>query len=507
MYKLLVVDDNYTHVKFVLDCIDWGAMGFTDIHTAGNGLEGYDKYKETKPDLIITDVAMPISDGLEMVKKIREDDSFTEVIFMSCYEDFKYVKASVGVNAVSYILKPINPSELMSSVETVLARFKTAQHFFDLFLNNLLFSKHVDPSSFDSLQRSLGASKYSCFMMVKYLILENARDYSKVYALESLLTDSLSPRYSLKPVILSPNELAVLFMFDEESPDVFLETFLEDLGENIADLCSDKRFKISAGVSKITDNITEAKTLLEQARQSFNNTGTPKSGEIYFYEDTLSAPSSAFNIAELKTDIYAFFENNKHFPIDAFMKKYFSSNKVYISTELNQLCLSVVTITQLLFLERNISIDQIFDEPNIIWKKLSDFSSILNVKQWIKNFLIACFDYSSDAEEYTYPNMVSAIKDYINLNYPTITSVSQIASNLYISPGYAKNVFKKHTQQTISEYLLDVRIKNACKLLKNPNLKVYEVQKRVGYQSKAHFTEVFKRKTGKTPKEYQQNPS
>ena len=344
-------------------------------------------------------------------------------------------------------------------------------------------------------------------MMVKYLILENARDYSKVYALESLLTDSLSPRYSLKPVILSPNELAVLFMFDEESPDVFLETFLEDLGENIADLCSDKRFKISAGVSKITDNITEAKTLLEQARQSFNNTGTPKSGEIYFYEDTLSAPSSAFNIAELKTDIYAFFENNKHFPIDAFMKKYFSSNKVYISTELNQLCLSVVTITQLLFLERNISIDQIFDEPNIIWKKLSDFSSILNVKQWIKNFLIACFDYSSDAEEYTYPNMVSAIKDYINLNYPTITSVSQIASNLYISPGYAKNVFKKHTQQTISEYLLDVRIKNACKLLKNPNLKVYEVQKRVGYQSKAHFTEVFKRKTGKTPKEYQQNPS
>jgi len=64
-------------------------------------------------------------------------------------------------------------------------------------------------------------------------------------------------------------------------------------------------------------------------------------------------------------------------------------------------------------------------------------------------------------------------------------------------------MFKKHTGQTIYDYLVETRIARAKKLLSSTSIKVYEVSELVGYMSKAHFTEVFKKKTGMTPKEYQ----
>ncbi len=506
MYKLLIVDDNLTHIDFVTEGLDWKAMGFSKIYTARDGFEGLNKYNEFKPDLIITDVAMPGMDGIEMIKEIRKCDSSTEVVFMSCYEDFNYVKASIDADAASYILKPINPAELKNAILNVQMKIKTKQHLSECFLYNMLYSNHAESRIYENLQKTFGFSNYNCMIMVKYVILDDNSDYSKIHYIEELINEDFSHKYSLQSIILSPNEFAMLFMTHTDSKDSFSETFFDELINNLNDICKNKKLNVAAGISKTASSIIEAKQMLEQATQALKISNTVSGNEIYFYEDSLYTDTS-FNLGELKNDIYNFFANNFEFPIETFMDKYFPANKVYVANELNQLCLSVVTVTQLLFLERNISIDQIFDEPYVVWKKIADFSTILNIKQWIKNFLIACYDYTVSSESTKLPRTVSAIKDYIDKNYANITSVSQIAAMLYISPGYAKNIFKKHTNLTISQYLLDVRIKNACKLLKNHDIKVYEVQEMVGYQSKAHFTEVFKRKTGKTPKEYQQSPS
>ncbi len=506
MYKLLIVDDNLTHINFVTDSLDWNAMGFDHIYTARDGIDGLNKYNELSPDLIITDVAMPDMDGIEMIKQIRKSDTSTAVIFMSCYEDFNYVKASLDANAASYILKPINPTELETAVINVQEAFKTRQHLSDCFFYNILYSKQSDDNALTNLEKTFGFSNFKCMVMVKYVLLGDNQNYSNVHLLEELIKKEFQSRYHIKSIILSTNEIAVMFMGNTCSTDSFLEVFFDSIGSNLKSICENTDLKVAAGISKTSDSIRHAKTMLEQATNALNISDTISENELYFYEDSIYTANS-FNISELKTDVYTLFENNTEFSIDDFMEKYFEKNNVYSANELNQICLSVVTITQLLFLERNISIDQIFDEPNIIWKKLSDFSSILNVKQWIKNFLIACYDFTVCEELSKFPRTVSAIKEFIDRNYATITSVSQIANELYISSGYAKNIFKKHTGLTISEYLLDVRMKNACRLLKRHDIKVYEVQEMVGYQSKAHFTEVFKRKTGKTPKEYQQNPN
>ena len=102
-------------------------------------------------------------------------------------------------------------------------------------------------------------------------------------------------------------------------------------------------------------------------------------------------------------------------------------------------------------------------------------------------------------------HIVKSITEYIDNHYNEVTSLEQIAKELYISSGYARNTFKRYTGQTVFDYLLDVRISKAKTLLSDPEKKVYEVMAMVGYTNKAHFISIFKRKTGLTPKQYRQN--
>ena len=99
MYKLLIVDDNISDRKGLAELVQWETMGINEVVLAKNGGEGYEKALDFKPSLVLTDISMPIMDGLEMAKKILEDLPKTKFVFMSCYDDVDYVRSAMDYNA------------------------------------------------------------------------------------------------------------------------------------------------------------------------------------------------------------------------------------------------------------------------------------------------------------------------------------------------------------------------------------------------------------------------
>lgn len=245
--------------------------------------------------------------------------------------------------------------------------------------------------------------------------------------------------------------------------------------------------------------------MLKQAALALESTYSPEEGEIYLFEDfeESKSESSDYDIYNLKQDLSILLDKADKEAVEEFLEKYYPQNTILNRNTIKALCFSIVTSLQFLLSERNADIDTLFEHSDVIWTKLNNFETIADTYQWIKNILLACCEFIKDVEKSKYNGFVSNIKSYIDAHYMDIDSVEQIASELFISAGYAKNVFKKYTKQTIFDYLVETRIKEAKRLLQDPTVKVYEVSEMVGYLSKAHFTEVFKRKTGMTPKEYQ----
>ena len=90
---------------------------FKETYMAVDGKDGLDKYLEYKPDLIISDIKMPIMNGIDMIKQIRKKDDKTEIIILSAYTDLNYLLSSVELNLLKYIIKPITDTKLKEALK------------------------------------------------------------------------------------------------------------------------------------------------------------------------------------------------------------------------------------------------------------------------------------------------------------------------------------------------------------------------------------------------------
>ena len=122
MKKILIVDDE----KDILEFLSYNLKkeGFS-IYTASNGLEGLEKTKKIKPDLIIVDLMMPKMNGIEMCENIRNDKKLSNVIILfltARSEDYTQI-AALDSGADDFIKKPIKPKLLISKVKSIMRRF------------------------------------------------------------------------------------------------------------------------------------------------------------------------------------------------------------------------------------------------------------------------------------------------------------------------------------------------------------------------------------------------
>lgn len=112
MYSLLVVDDEIRQREAVIKSVDWGKAGFNVIGDAENGIEALELLEKLEPDLILTDIKMPLMTGLELASKVREIRPATKFVILSGYDDFEYAQEAFKYNVIRYLLKPISASEL-----------------------------------------------------------------------------------------------------------------------------------------------------------------------------------------------------------------------------------------------------------------------------------------------------------------------------------------------------------------------------------------------------------
>lgn len=105
MIKTMIVEDEKIILEDILDIVDWKAEGFDIVATALNGKQGLTKFEKYHPDLVITDIRMPIMSGIDMMRSIRHQNESTLFLILSAYDEFEYAKAALRLGAEDYILK------------------------------------------------------------------------------------------------------------------------------------------------------------------------------------------------------------------------------------------------------------------------------------------------------------------------------------------------------------------------------------------------------------------
>lgn len=124
-YKLIIIDDEFLVVKGLKETVDWASLDVEVVATASNGEEGLKAIRRYRPDLVISDIRMPVSDGLTLAQTLAREQFDCALIIYSGYSDFDYVSKAMEFGVTRYLLKPIDSEVLVEKVREVLYKLES----------------------------------------------------------------------------------------------------------------------------------------------------------------------------------------------------------------------------------------------------------------------------------------------------------------------------------------------------------------------------------------------
>lgn len=121
MYTLLILDDEKAIVDGLLNIIDWEGLGCRVADVAYDGQRGLELIMSLQPDIVISDIRMPLMDGLQMIEQARKQGFDNPILLLSGYSEFEYARRAMQYGVKSFLVKPIEEEELVASVRSAIA--------------------------------------------------------------------------------------------------------------------------------------------------------------------------------------------------------------------------------------------------------------------------------------------------------------------------------------------------------------------------------------------------
>ena len=493
---VLLVDDEQLMIDEMKTQIDWKAHGFRVIAAAHNGKRALEYYKRFHPDLVVTDIVMPIMDGLELTRQIRMLSEETYILIITAYDEFEYAKKALQSGVADYILKTgMIEESFYEKLEEIREKLEIknnyARRISDMQLQTFFNSppSHIKYVT-DSIIGELPNGRYIFFAISHHqpLTRSTAR-FSRTDIKESkekrVWYGKLKISDEIPAFVIFVNQYIVLGFATEKNiklseyrtrsmarrlsqklggDSVFIFYYplpmeLFEFHQVFYECNSILEFYIHFGDNLLMD-IRELQAL--NIRKTQNTFPYPPLNNP---DETTSAEWTA----DLQIYLKKLFKNYDFSGIDDLFKGF-----CYY-------CESV--------LENNILFaDEIYvkDEEELYSWFLSEWQHCMKLYQ-----VRRLSAYS--------PIVADTIALIRNKYGEAEMSIELLAKNIGMSPGHLAQRFRQETGKTINEYLTDVRIESAAFLLENTNDKVYDIAEKIGYSSPQYFSQIFYKKTGQKP--------
>ncbi|KAB8131024.1 response regulator [Gracilibacillus oryzae] len=511
MLKVFLVDDDVFVRKGIQTLIDWKNYGFEVCGEADNGEDALDLIHQLRPDLVITDIRMPVLDGLTLIERvIDEADHPPSFILISGYNDFKYAQSALRFGVQDFLLKPVDQEEIHKTLQCVSAKIIQKNEMVD-YTKNQSSASVIKKYLSEEINQSISArtphpilnSKQFTFAKIEVNGME--LDYPQ-----------LGPRIEK---ILNQYKGVETIAFYEDGigyycivvTDQFLELnqltlyiFLHKIESQISK-CLSLPVIVYAG-----DTVSDVMAL----RQSYHAARDRIQYKYILGDKTLISSNSVEN----KEVYYIDIEHSHYDQMIEYMEennKELIRKQVHLMLELavsKQLAKDAVrTIVNRMNHE---VLKQIKDadryDPDIshfkrmvIWDQ---YPLTLNqLDQLWYSFLSECSELLNELNNNRMKGTIHHIKRYIHKNYDQPITMKSIANEFYINPVYMGQLFKKTYGIYFKDYILNVRIIEAKKLLRKTDMKVYEVAQKVGFNNPDYFVTQFEKAAGKTPSQYRKH--
>ncbi|WP_019636775.1 response regulator [Paenibacillus fonticola] len=533
--RVLLADDEPVILRGLKKLISWEELGLMIVGEANDGNELRQLIQTCDPDLIISDISMPGCSGIDIIREVHEKNLQVKVVFISAYQEFAYAKQAIQYGALEYLVKPVIKSHLEEVVTRAAALIREetegerAKEMLDHYerKNRTVTIEELLDSLTDGNRKAaaelihLGAIAISRYTTVCLLETDTDTNTDADAVMSGASHWEERERklvhFALNNIIKETIEAAGnALMFHKEGQFGILVQH-ETLGEP-AQLAEDLhgkinnylKLKVSIGVGNAVSGAEEAehsyRTALKALRRKyFVGLNRVIANEGADFETT---ESSSHTLNELQASLVKALTSQQREQIPEMTQQLLSLIKQQAGGSKNVAVSNIYNTILVLEQEMShigVSIDRIHQEPSSLLDRLSGYCTYEGVEREVE--AIAQQIYEQIAHKLTNKEAVQLgeIKAYIEEHYAENITLDSMAALIYMNPYYFSSFFKKHTGQNFKQYLTEVRMKHAVRLLLETDMMIYEISDRVGYNNARHFSDMFKKMYGKLPQEYKQS--
>ena len=504
----ILADDEPAITEGLSSLSVWDELGINVIATARTGQEAMDKILTLKPDFAVMDIMMPGLTGLEVLEKLEEAASETDIIILSGYGNFDYARKAMRFQAKAYLLKPVDSEELKGALLSLMKKKKKVTDGNEIKLSRTTLNDLADGKLLDTLASSMltmgkdGLPDRPCFAII--------------FAFPSQIKEGAiriieEATEGIKRIVWTKDQKTIraIFSISEKMPFEIAESCLKALEEKGLSL---PRIAIGNTVAKpnmIASSFSRASVALtyqlydENSRIFTSDMITPEAPG-YKPEDRDVEPLAELIITDDEDGIRKFCED--------FIKRLIGKtlpppNYVY-------------SITYWLVREIGKRLDKLIAGASLIPEApdITKYKTIPMIEEGISSLFISISRYIAavygekearkklDATEED-DEIIRKMSEYIDNHSEEQIRLEDIADLVNLSPSYAAIYFRKKTGITVRDYILKSKMEDARKKLLEKDASVTDIAYILGYHDYRSFSRAFKNITGMTPSEFQEEHS
>lgn len=482
MSRVLIVDDDVQILEGLATLFEKERPQY-EVSTAQNGLEAWQLVRQIEIDLLITDISMPEMTGVELLEQIGEEGLDIPSIVISGYNDYQYVRGAMRCGALDYILKPIDHGELIEMADKAIESEKKRSELSDWQIQegvfDYLISQRWAPRC--ELQEYLtlhGIGRDAT--VVPMLMIAQKSDGERVAReLESRMK-SIKCRYVIVRV-RDQQICALAFDADGESASQQLNTLAAEHGglrhAMIREGCS---------VPELPATMDACQKLLEDSWFDI----IAEARQTKSAEELLQEATQAFQRLDIDRSLCV---------LDAAMDQMVAdgASREFIERGLIKWHIQLMgTVKELVGIVGKCTF------TNMDFMMQIQNASCYSALKAEYARILCMYVREIAAQRDRRGGQMESIKNYIKGHLDGDLRITELARMVRLHPNYLSTLFKEYEGISYRDYIRRERIEEAMRLLRETNLKIYEIAERVGYPDPAHLSRAFKQVTGVSPQQY-----
>jgi len=535
MIRIVIADDE-KWVRAIVKTMILSAQNpdFTIVGEASDGREALELCTKLAPDVLVTDIKMPEIEGLELIESLRQVVPHLKTIIISGYDEFRYAQKAVMLGAFSYLLKPIEEEDLINTLvkagkaaheekereeKEALLKIQHEAGFTLLrekFLNELVSKDDFLTEEIKKQSKRLGIKLDN---PVFYVIIISIDDYAvkiknlskeQKFTITSKLKsylDWISKKYFSGYSFFShleENEIIIICNTENTLENEYIRSKLSCIQKIIK---RNTGITFTSGISSLGQGANRLKILYSQAAEALEYKMINGKGSIIFYNGIAGMDKNQIVISsDFVNDVVLNLELLNKKNVDSLIDSvfmYLNSHKAHSPNSIKSALWNfILNVIDKLDCKEIIS-EKLYEfNQECVYEKFKSLETLEDMNVYIKELFCYILNNFMAKNVQLGKSAVETAKKFLEKNYNKKINLEMISNYVFLNPTYFSELFKKETGQNFIEYLTNLRISKAMELMRDTNMKTYEICEAVGYSDPKYFRKLFKKVVGISPSEY-----